>query len=173
MTNTTPGTQVTPENEPQIIRTLALHSACFGHLGLAVLLLVLGHFTGPLHGAGTLNAEKLRCEYKFDPIGAVVSQPRFSWILTAVDPAQRGLRQSAYRILVASSSETLQQDRGDLWDSGKVASDQSVNIEYAGAALRSEQDCFWKVRAWDRDGQASDWSAVSRWTMGLLKPADW
>ena len=33
--------------------------------------------------------------------------------------------------------------------------------------------CWWKVRAWDRDGHASDWSAPAIWSMGLLQPGDW
>ena len=154
------------------MKILTLHSTWLIPLCSASLLL-LGHLCGPVYGAGSLKAEKLRCEYKSDPVGIDVAQPRFSWILTAANPAQRGLKQSGYQILVASSAESLQQDRGDRWDSGKVAGDQSVNVDYAGAPLTSEQKCFWKVRAWDQDGQASDWSSPSCWTMGLLKPGDW
>ncbi len=67
----------------------------------------------------------------------------------------------------------MQADKGDLWDSGKTASDESVNIEYAGQPLASVEDCFWKVRVWDQDAQVSSWSVPARWTIGLLHPADW
>ncbi len=85
----------------------------------------------------------------------------------------RDQAQSAYRIVVARNRKGLDADQGDLWDSGKVASDQSIQVRYAGKALVSEQECFWKVRVWDEQGKASDWSQPARWTMGLLEPSDW
>jgi alpha-L-rhamnosidase len=123
--------------------------------------------------AGSLKVDKLRCEYKTDPIGIDVERPRLSWVLLPAKESQRGLRQGAYHILVASSRTALDAGQGDLWDSGKVSSDQSVNVEYAGRKLAAAQDCCWKVRVWDQDGKESEWSAAGRWTMGLLKPKDW
>ena len=79
----------------------------------------------------------------------------------------------AYQVLVASSPELLSANKGDLWDSGKVTSEQSTYIPYAGVSLASRMRCFWKVCVWDKDGQASAWSAPGSWTMGLLKPEDW
>ena len=76
-------------------------------------------------------------------------------------------------MLVASSPDILARDGGDLWDSGRVASDQSIHVEYAGKPLGSRMLCFWKVRAWDASGQPSAWSKPARWTMGLLTQADW
>ena len=54
-----------------------------------------------------------------------------------------------------------------------MTSDQSIQVRYAGKALASEQECFWKVRVWDEQGKPSAWSQPARWTMGLLKPSDW
>jgi len=67
----------------------------------------------------------------------------------------------------------LQADRGDLWDSGKVNSNQTVNVPYAGSDLVSEQRCYWKVKVWDKDGESSAWSDPSWWEMGLLEAGDW
>jgi alpha-L-rhamnosidase len=81
--------------------------------------------------------------------------------------------QSAYRVLVASSADRLARDQGDLWDSGKILSDQSIQVEYGGQTLASRAACFWKVRVWDGHGHPSRWSEPASWSMGLLEPADW
>ncbi len=114
--------------------------------------------------------ENLRCEYLTNPLGIDATSPRLSWIITST---RRGEMQSAYQVLVASSPKLLKEDKGDLWDSGKVASDESSQIAYAGSPLVSRENCFWKVRTWDRDGKAGDWSRVAQWSMGLLQPGDW
>jgi len=85
---------------------------------------------------------------------------------------QRGQMQSAYRVLVAGGADNLSRDIGDLWDSGKVASEQSNQVEYQGKPLRSRTRCYWKVRVWDKDGVASPWSEPSMWTVGLMAPGD-
>ncbi len=115
----------------------------------------------------------LRCEYLPDPIGIDVTNPRLSWKLVALDEDARGQRQTAYQVLVASSPELLAADKGDLWDSGAVASGQSVHVRYAGRPLHSQMRCFWKVRVKDEDGILSRWSEPARWTMGLLERTDW
>ena len=86
--------------------------------------------------------------------------------------ATRGAKQTAYQVLVAGSAEKLAADQGDLWDSGKVASDQSTQVVYAGKALESRVQCFWKVRVWDAAGNPTAYSEPALWSMGLLKPAD-
>jgi alpha-L-rhamnosidase len=112
-----------------------------------------------------LAAKYLRCEYRVDPLGVDVKQPRLSWIL---ESKQRGVMQGAYQVLVASSEDRLKKDSGDLWDSGKVESDRMNQIVYGGGTLTSGQVCFWKVRVWDGQGRPSRWSQVSTWSMGLL-----
>jgi alpha-L-rhamnosidase len=114
--------------------------------------------------------DRLRCEYRDQPLGIDHPAPRLSWTL---ESSVRGQKQTAYRVLVAPSIQALQAGRGDLWDSGKVGSNQSVNVMYAGDVLVSGQCCFWKVKVWDKDGASSDWSAPSSWEMGLLKASDW
>ncbi len=86
---------------------------------------------------------------------------------------RRGQRQTAYHILVASSADLLAKDQADLWDSGRIASDRSIHVEYAGKPLPSRMRCHWKARIWDQDGKVSAWSKPASWSMGLLKPDDW
>jgi alpha-L-rhamnosidase len=111
----------------------------------------------------------LRCEQLTDPYGIDARQPRLTW---QIEGDQRDLRQVAYQVLVASSPENLSKDKGDLWNSGKVVTDQSLMIPYAGVPLKSRKACFWKVRVWTNAGETS-WSRPARWTMGLLDPTDW
>ena len=132
------------------------------------LLLAMGLLTSVCFAE--IENKNLRCEYLPNPIGLDAASPRLSWILTST---QRGEKQTAYQILVASSSEALSQDKGDLWDSGKVATGESSQIVYGGSPLTSRQRCFWKVKSWDRSGIAGAWSPMAQWQMGLLKATDW
>jgi len=127
---------------------------------LALMMLVLGS----VHAAD-LAVTNLRCEYDEHPLGVDVPHPRLSWKLAS---ATRGQRQTAYRILVASSPKKLARYQGDLWDSGKVATDETLHIPCQGRPLKSSQQVFWKVRVWDKEGQTSSWSQPASWTMGLL-----
>ncbi|MXZ20744.1 MAG: Bacterial alpha-L-rhamnosidase [Caldilineaceae bacterium SB0665_bin_25] len=112
----------------------------------------------------------LQCEYAVDPVGVDTRRPRFSWLLRA---QERGQRQSAYRILVASSEAELLAGVGDKWDSGRVASSEMTHVEYGGAALVSNERCWWAVRVWDGEGVASEFSAAAVFCMGLLEAGDW
>jgi alpha-L-rhamnosidase len=105
--------------------------------------------------AESVKVANLRCEYLVNPLGVDVVTPRLSWKL---ESDQRGQMQSAYRLLVAGSREKLDKNVGDLWDSGKVKSDQSIHLAYDGKELASRMRCFWKVMVWDKDGTASSWS---------------
>ena len=181
------------------------------------------------HVTLAMQPQRLRCEHLENPRGIDVMRPRMSWRIegriqksesrsqkkegrgqnsesrhAAFDITQsRGVRQAAYRILVASSAKLLAEDRGDLWDSGKVRSDASTFIEYAGRPLQSRMPCYWKVKVWlatsetlnpeprplnpalsrrsilteaeprTLNPKASAWSAPAMWTMGLLRPGDW
>jgi alpha-L-rhamnosidase len=117
-----------------------------------------------------IKTDHLRCEYLKNPIGLDVASPRLSWIITS---SGRGEKQTAYQILVASSENLLAEDRGDIWDSGKVASDASIQIVYNGQSLASRQECFWKVRVWDPGDKPARWSKPGHWEMGLLQTNDW
>jgi alpha-L-rhamnosidase len=122
---------------------------------------------------GALAPARLQCESRIDPLGIDVRQPRLSWVLVATEEARRGLSQTAFQVLVASDPGKLGSGQGDLWDSGKVTSDQNAQVAYAGKPLGSGQDCWWKLRVWDPANQASPWSQPARWSMGLLATNDW
>jgi len=92
---------------------------------------------------GAVTPSALKCEYLVDPKGIDSLAPRLSWILIS---GERGQKQTAYQILVASSKKKLADGIGDLWDSKKVNSDQSIHVVYQGRSLKSRMTCFWKVR---------------------------
>ena len=116
-----------------------------------------------------INVTSLRCEMLNAPQGIDQSAPRLSWEISG---DERGIVQTAYRILVASSLEKLNTDEGDLWDSKTLKSNASVNVPYGGKKLESRNDCFWKVMVTTNRG-SSGWSNPASWNMGLLTPADW
>ncbi len=121
----------------------------------------------------SLEPAALRCECREEPMNVDAAQPRFQWRSQAVDPQRRGLRQTAYRILVAADETLLQADRADVWDSGQVASDQSVDVRYSGPPLQSHTCYWWKVQLWDQDGQPTTWSRPARFCTGLLSADEW
>ena len=140
---------------------------------LTALSALLAFGTVPAHGAGSLFPTRVRCEYRVDPQGIDSPNARLDWLLQPVDPAAHDLAQSAYEVVVASTPDLLAGDRGDLWDSGKVLSNQTAQVSYAGRPLASHAAVWWKVRVWDQAGAPSAWSPIGRWTMGVLNPADW
>jgi alpha-L-rhamnosidase len=137
-------------------------------LALAAILTVAWLGAAPIQAA-KFAPVRLRCEYLMNPQGIDEAQPRLTW---QVESPMRGAKQTACQILVASSAEQLAKNSGDLWDSGKVAGERTVNIPYAGKTLSSRQPCFWKVCVWDQTGVAH-WSDNASWTMGLLQAEDW
>jgi len=137
------------------------------HIITFYILIVLVLF--PFAIQAKLTPKNLTCEYMTNPL-VDIPKPRLDWINIA-EPGERGQIQTAWQIRAATSEEQLNQP--DLWDSGKMQSDQSHRVRYDGPTLPSRQECWWQVRVWDRDGQVSDWSGPARWRMGLLNPTDW
>ncbi|HEX9047415.1 MAG TPA: family 78 glycoside hydrolase catalytic domain [Verrucomicrobiae bacterium] len=121
--------------------------------------------------SAALTPVDLRCDYAVNPLGVDSPTPRLFWKLQADG---RNHRQTAYEILAASSAKMLAHDQADLWDSGKVISDETIQIPFP-EKLDSYEQVFWKVRVWDEDGQASRWSEPANWTMGVLNESgnDW
>lgn len=110
----------------------------------------------------------LTCEYRVNPLGIDVVHPRLSWRIRS---NRRGERQTAYRITAASSVAGLEEPEL-LWDSGRVESDRSAHIIYAGEPLASRQRIYWRVTVWDERGVRAD-SDPQWWEAGLLERADW
>ncbi len=124
------------------------------------------------HGISILSAPQacnLTCEFMVDPLGIDTAQPRVGWQLAA----GTGGRQSAYEILVASDQGILARDQGDLWNSGKVMSADSVQVVYRGRPIGSSTKCYWKVRLWDQNATRGRWSQPAAWETGLLQSTDW
>ena len=164
------------ENPPQrntIFYTHIMKSADMRRFGIGLLTAVILLFCLPPVFA--TNVSQLRCEYRENPASIDVEKPRLSWLMMDNGwwKPTRNQKQTAYQILVASSEELLKQNTGDCWDSGKVTSDQSIQVEYEGQPLASRMRCYWKVRVWDKDGKKSAWSQPAQWTMGLLHLEDW
>ncbi len=139
------------------------------HRPLTALLLGLLFGGSTLATAAVPSLAHLRCEYKVDPIGIDSQQPRLSWQLRS---DERGVIQTAYRIQVTRGMASWR-EQDILWDTGKVASSRSIHVPYEGRALESGRGYSWRVRVWDDDGGASEWSAPAYWEMGLLRPEDW
>ncbi|MCZ6712136.1 MAG: family 78 glycoside hydrolase catalytic domain [Gammaproteobacteria bacterium] len=113
---------------------------------------------------------RLRCEYLCNPLGIDATRPRLSWWVDDDRPAEI---QTGYHLLGASSIEQLDADEGDLWDTGRVESQQTLNVEYRGSPLSSSQRVWWKVRSFDSDGLPSGWSDPAFFEIGLLGTEDW
>lgn len=127
-------------------------------------------FPALLAAVSTHSVYHLRCEQEENPLGIETLQPRFSWQIQA---QQRNFEQSAWQILVADSPDKLETDNGNIWDSGKNQSSASVLIPFKGNKLKAGQAYYWKVKTWDKEGNASPWSLVNQFSMGLLSEKDW
>ena len=103
------------------------------------------------------------------PVG-VGNEIYFGWYVNNPDENEI---QTAYQILVATSAGLLNKDKGDVWDSGKVKSRLQNHVVYSGGSLVSDTKYLWKVRTWDKDKQAGEWSEYQGFVTGLLENSDW
>lgn len=122
-------------------------------------------------GQAGITPVNLKCELHIDPFGIDVANPGLSYILKTLGSNGKGINQSAYQVLVSNTRDFKK--GSNLWDSKKVVSDKMAYIIYAGKTLKSNQQCWWKVRVWDQNGKLSAWSKTSCWTMGIINPNDW
>lgn len=131
--------------------------------------LVVFHVLTSFRQQENLSLQNLRCELLVNPKGIDVVQPALSW---EFDTGLRGVAQTAYQVLVASTKEKLLRNEADLWNSGKVISNQSIHRLYGGKVLQSRTECFWKIKSWTNKGETA-WSEPAFWSMGLLDEKDW
>lgn len=134
-------------------------------LSFAIALLLISTFTFAQSKVVDTKVENLT-----NPIGIDIAKPVFSWKLQS---DKRNVMQAAYEIKVATDASTLGSGKNLLWTSGKVDSDKSLYVPYAGPGLTSGEKYFWQVRVWDNSGKASAWSSPSSWQMGMLNRSDW
>ena len=132
------------------------------------ILLIFAFFSLQSSAKG-IEVTGLQTEQLINPMGIDTAEPRFSW---RIESSAKDVRQTAYQILMASSPELLKKDEGDLWNSGKVNSDETLWIPYAGKPLQSNQRVYWKVKSFTNKG-TSKWSEPAMFSVGLLKEAHW
>ncbi len=118
----------------------------------------------------SFDITNLRCEYLVNPLGIDVTHPRFSWEMVS---GNRGKQQKAYHLLVADSKEALENNEGNIWNSGKIHSGESFHIAFKGKPLISGKDYYWKLKVWDEQQAESGWSEVQHFSIGLLQKSDW
>lgn len=112
----------------------------------------------------TMTVVNMQTEHMTNPIGIDSSIPLFSWALN--DDTTRGQKQTAYRICVAESNDKL--NAGSyVWNSGKVSSDKTLDIEYAGESLKASTRYYWNVTVWDKNGAIAT-SPTAYFETGLM-----
>jgi alpha-L-rhamnosidase len=127
--------------------------------------LVRAENSSPLMRPAALTSDSM-----IEPLGLDDAKPRLSWQLR---DSRDGARQTAYEVEVATKAALLAAGKADVWDSGKVASDRSVGVVYAGPELAAERRYYWRVKVWDKDGKPYPVSEASWWETGLMASANW
>jgi alpha-L-rhamnosidase len=123
-----------------------------------------------LANSNPLEVLRPRTEYKINPIGIGETDPRLSWEIAG---SGRNVLQAAYQIRASRLSGSLETKDPVLWDTGRIDSKQSIQIEYGGPALTSCERIYWQVRVWDNHDRVSAWSEPAFFETGLLHPSDW
>jgi len=124
----------------------------------------LSFAASPLHPAG------LTCEYLVNPLGIDTKSPRFAWNFIS---SQRNQSQSAYEIIVTDKLSDIQQLKATNWSSGTINSSQSIQVEYKGEPLKSFTRYYWRVKVYNSNKEASDWSEPAWFETSMLEASDW
>lgn len=122
------------------------------------------------HPCQKLIVTSLKCEHEDAPLGMGNLRPRLSW---QINSPERSVIQETYQVLVADNLTSLQKNLGNVWNSGKIRSDASIQVPYSGKPLKAAKKYYWKVKIWDNKGNESRWSEPASWQMGLFSAEDW
>ena len=153
-----------------MVKSVWLLLLCFAFVWVSGQRIVVGHLT---------------CENKENPVCIDAERPEISWQLWEGDSKARvgaaaigrqsfrNILQIAYRVIVADDPAVLARNTGNVWDSRRIVSGQSIRVRFGGPKLEAAKEYWWKVMVWDNKGRVSSWSAVARWRVGLLDRADW
>ncbi|CAA9537326.1 MAG: GH78 / CBM67, partial [uncultured Segetibacter sp.] len=120
--------------------------------------------------ASPLRADRLTCEYIQNPLGIDIQKPRLSWTLVS---DQRNQQQTAYELLVSDNMADIQKAKGNVWQSGKVTSPQSLHIDYNGTPIKSFSRYYWVVKVYNLKGEGSAWSEPAWFETAMLHQNDW
>ena len=120
--------------------------------------------------AQTIQPLHLTVEYMENPLGIDIAKPRFSWHLTS---SERNQSQQAYEIIVSDDKKLIDEGKGNVWQSGKVTSDENVQVEYGGSLLASFTKYYWRVKVYDKTGTVSNWSTIAHFETAVLNEQDW
>jgi alpha-L-rhamnosidase len=123
--------------------------------------------SGAMNDLVLVRIDDLRCEMLTNPQGIDVLQPRLSW---QINSDVRGTEQTHYEIVVASSRQKL--GNPDIWSSGKINSNESIHVPYAGKPLTSATTYYWAVKIWTNVPGVVE-SEIASFSTGLLKSTDW
>ena len=117
-----------------------------------------------------LDVRGLKCQSISNPVGISIDHPVFSWITGS---REKGQRQTAYQIIIADNEQDINQNRGNVWDSGKVDSGQSNAVSYSGSSLQSDHNYFWKVKIWDNQGNPGEFTNAATFLTSIIDPNLW
>lgn len=112
---------------------------------------------------------ELKCEYLVAPLGIDQPAPRLSW---KMDDRRQGAKQTAYRIIIGKDSLAVSQNKGDVWDTGKIPTDLNL-VKYAGKELQAFTRYFWKVQLWDKEKKPTPSNPVTSFETGMMKMTNW
>ncbi len=119
---------------------------------------------------GHCSADQLKVDRRTNPLGFDNPVPEFSWIILSED---RGTTQLAYEIMVSDDMDKLEAGTGNIWQSGRVETSQMFGVRYSGRPLVSFKRYYWKVRFWDGQGNASEWSQPAWFETSMMNASDW
>jgi len=127
-------------------------------------------FINLLNAASPLKPVRLTCEYIKNPLGIDTKKPRLSWLL---ESKERDQIQTGYELIVSNNPGDIQKGKGNIWQTGKIISNQNIQVEYAGSELKSFTKYYWRIRVFDKNNEPSEWSEINSFETAMLNSTDW